>query len=286
MYINDIHSWELAWQKARVGYIHNRGKNKEGIVSHWNKRAKNFSCKVMQDEERVQEVFQWLENQGVVIEGAKILDIGSGPGAFALAFAEKGGEVTALEPAEAMTLILQEELAKRGLEDVRILQKTWEDIDIKKESFKGTFDLVFASMCPGINNWETLQKALNCAKKYCYFSQFAGKRCNEHYSKVWSLIFNEEMPPWPNDYYYILNLLYNGEYDYSTMVWQKKRKEEVSVEKATASFMDFLLLYKEKNPGMAEKIKEYVKEEACRQGNEGLFRQEMTTRLGQVLIEK
>ena len=59
----------------------------------------------------------------------RVLDIGSGPGTLALPIARQVREVVAVEPAEGMTAVLAEHLARDGIDNVRIITKRWEDID-------------------------------------------------------------------------------------------------------------------------------------------------------------
>ncbi|MDD5419548.1 MAG: class I SAM-dependent methyltransferase [Methanomicrobiaceae archaeon] len=60
--------------------------------------------------------------------GARVLDIGSGPGTLAIPLAKAGCAVTALEPSEAMRDALRRRLEDAGLEGMQVVAKRWEDI--------------------------------------------------------------------------------------------------------------------------------------------------------------
>ena len=75
---------------------------------------------------------------------ARVLDIGAGPGTLALPIAPRVREVVAVEPAEGMSGVLEEHLARDGIENVRTVRKRWEDVDPARD-LDGLFDLVIAS---------------------------------------------------------------------------------------------------------------------------------------------
>ena len=81
---------------------------------------------------------------------------------------EAGATVTALEPSAGMVEILKEKMAEKGIGSDRICidQRAWQDVDVEKEGLSGQFDLVFASMSPGVNDPETLDKAMRASRKF------------------------------------------------------------------------------------------------------------------------
>jgi len=282
--LQDPEFWEKAWFQAKEESIFKK-KNKtlKETVDFWESRAENFTDNVMGEKgrKRVDSVIRWLEKQEVNLEGIRILDIGAGPGPFTLAFAEKGAkEVVALEPAGNMLDYLKEEIKKRGLKNVRAVQDTWEEVDLDRESLRGQFDLVFASMSPGINNWETIDKALQCSRKYCYISQFAGRRQSSAMEDLWQEVFDEELPPWPAHVIYILNLLYAKGYNLDFSVWEEKREAEDTVEEALPYFLNELKVFGKEEPYPEEKVRSFLEKRA----EKGVFYHQVKSRLGKILI--
>ncbi len=276
--------WEEAWGKSKEESIFRRKrKSLKDTVDYWNRRAGSFEKNVMGEKgsKRVMRVLNWLESQGVFLDNIKVLDIGAGPGPFALAFAERANEVVALEPAEAMNNFLRKEMKTKQVENIRIIQETWEDVNIEEQRFTGGFDLVFASMSPGINSWETIQKALDCSNKYCYISSFAGKRQSDAIVNLWQTLFEEELPAWPGDIIFILNFLYAKGFQLSFEVWEERRKAENTPEEAVSGLLEELQHYGIEEFPPEEKVKEFVEKNAV----DGVFRQDFVTRLGQILIK-
>ena len=279
----DFSFWEDAWRKADKAVL--RSRRREGLKGQeafWNKRAEEFTGKVMPDQARVEEIIDWLTAQGVQLTGSTILDVGSGPGAFTLPFAARGARVVALEPAEAMIAALKENLAGKEYPDqVQVVKEFWETAHIHGRGWQGGFDLVFASMSPGINNWETIEKALKCSKKYCYFSSFAGERFSTHHRSLWEILYKEKMPPWPADIIYVHQLLILKGYDVTFHVWNRRRPETSNPREMVESFLGFFQQYGKETPSMEETIRDYVE---CHL-EDGAFRHEITTRLGKVLVK-
>ena len=62
--------------------------------------------------------------------GAKVLDIGAGPGTLAVPLARRGCKVTAVEPSPTMVSALRDYQASEQVEEIRIIEKTWEDVTV------------------------------------------------------------------------------------------------------------------------------------------------------------
>ncbi len=272
--------WQRAWQEERKGHLRSGKRGQDDAVKIWSQRAEDFIARTMKDTGRVKEVMDWLSSQGVTADGMRVLDIGSGPGTFTLPFAEQAAEVVAVEPVPAMASHLEERLAEEKRGNVRIIKDTWEKVDIEGENFSRKFDLVFASMSPGLSQWDTVEKALACSRKYCYISSFAGMRYNDHFRALWRKIYGQVMPPWPADILFIANLLLLRGYEVTLHVWNKERREELTQEKAREEFKKFFLTYAEEVPGLDDKIAAYVGQNS----SGGTFKHQLITRLGKVLV--
>ena len=75
--------------------------------------------------------------------GAKVLDIGAGPGTLAVPLARRGCNVTAVEPSATMVSALRDYQVSEQVEGIRIIEKKWEDVTV--EELEGPFDIVIAS---------------------------------------------------------------------------------------------------------------------------------------------
>lgn len=277
--------WEKAWYKDRENSLFRRGKKTlQDTVDFWNKRADNFQKNVMgkKGDKRVKRVLDWLEKQGVELAVKEVLDIGAGPGAFTLALAERCRAVVALEPAEAMVEFLKSEVASRGCNNVQVIQNTWEEVDLKEEGLLGRFDLVFASMSPGINNLDTINKALDCSKEYFYYSSFAGMRESDLLDKLWPILYGDNLPAWPDQVIFVLNLLYTLGLQVNFEVWEERSRVELTMPEAVDNFRDELRVYGKVPPYPEEKLHDFV----LANMRDGVLHQQNRTRLGQILARK
>ncbi len=279
--LKDPCAWETWWQQSRERcYCRNR--SLEETIEFWNRKAESFQKNIMSDKhkKKVNETLHWLKQEGVTLEGAEILDIGAGPGPFTFPLAEAAQEVVALEPVESMVEYLRKKMNDEGYNNIQILPLPWEEVNIEKENFKERFDLVFASMTPGINNLETLRKALACSKKYFYLNAFAGKRENDMLNELWMRLTGTKMPPWPDHIFYIHNLLYTEGYELTLNVWEEKRVEEHPLQEAAHNLLLSLQSYIDPYPGLEEEIDNFVQEKATN----GTLKQTIVSKVGSILI--
>ncbi|MDO9534888.1 MAG: class I SAM-dependent methyltransferase [Bacillota bacterium] len=283
--LKDSLFWERAWYKDRENSFFRRGrKTLQDTVDFWNKRADIFQKNVMgqKGDKRVKRVLDWLEMQGVELAGKEVLDIGAGPGAFSLALAQRCRAVVALEPAEVMVKFLKSEVASSGCSNVRVIQNTWEEVDLKEEDLFGRFDLVFASMSPGINNLDTIQKALDCSKEYFYYSSFAGLRESDLLKKLWPILYGENFPDWPDQVIFVLNLLYTLDLQINFEVWEERNRVELTMHEAVNNLLDEQRNYGKEPPYAEEKLQDFV----LANMKDGVLLQQNRTRLGQILARK
>ncbi len=191
-----------------------RRRRKQGgeAMQRWNKMADDFAERTGDrgNAEKRQKTLLWLEQSGALFPGAKVIDIGAGPGNWAIPLAKAGAEVTAVEPAEGMVRILRERMDQAEVNCV-VEQLTWQQADLDALGWRGGFDLVFASMTPGVDSPAMLYKMLDACRNaggFCYLSAFAGRSWQEWYRELWLLLFNEQLDGQVNDIIYPFNLAY------------------------------------------------------------------------------
>ncbi|MGF7184225.1 SAM-dependent methyltransferase [Desulfitispora alkaliphila] len=280
---NQYPYWEQVWKQAKESSLFKD--NDKDVVGFWNRRAENFKKNTTgkQGEKRVNKIITWLRSEGVELVGSKILDIGAGPGSFAIPLAKECQTVTALEPSSRMIELMEQYAADNKLTNIETIEDKWEEeMDIDKYNLRGSYDIVFSSMNPGINDAETLEKALACATKYCYISSFAGRRDSPALIELWPEVYQEEMPPWPGDIFYIVNYLYTRGYQLSFKVWEESNPDIMKREDAITILTDMLSRFGGKEREEVEKIVTKYVDSKCTSGE---LRQTVTTRLGKVLVK-
>ncbi|MBF0229390.1 MAG: class I SAM-dependent methyltransferase [Desulfamplus sp.] len=222
---------------------------KDDPIKRWDRMAGGFAKRSGSPEalKRKEKILSMLKEAGALKESAKILDIGAGPGNWTIPMAEAGAVVTALEPSGEMINELKRRIEKNRLDQkkmssqidlsnqIDIVQKTWQEVNIetafKDGLFKDKFDLVFASMTPGISNPETLLKAMKAAKSggFCYLSSFSGGGWRNAYKQIWKELFDEDIESHGGDFIYPFNYIYALGYRplVEFNIWEHERAESI-----------------------------------------------------------
>lgn len=281
--LRDPAFWAEAWQEANARRRRKRRTLQENIAL-WNRRAGRFKRRRSSTsvQKRVQSTLRFLKEHGANWDGARVLDIGAGPGNYTFAFAQDAAEVVALEPAEEMLAIMRETAAREGYTNIELLPATWEVADPAREPLRGGFDLVFASMTPGINGRETIEKALSCTNGYLFVSSFAGKRHNDALAALWPLLFNEAPPSRTGDIIFLFNYLYAQGYPLFFETWEEQWVIETTASEATNELLFTLETYGKEPQPLTEAISAFVRSRTV----EGVFRQVTTSRLGRLLVAR
>jgi len=161
-------NWDELWKATHAGGFHQHGKD---LASHWDSRAKVFNKRVMKNKDRANSQVAILG----LTSGETVLDVGAGTGRLALPMARLAKSVTALDQSSGMLACLRENMAAEGIENVRCIQKSWQDVSPEELE---PHDVVLSSNSLGVYDLkEALSKMNALAKRAVYIFTFSdGKR--------------------------------------------------------------------------------------------------------------
>lgn len=275
--------WEKAWVEFLSKNHHEENGNSPDQAEQWNRRAESFSRRVggTQGNRRLEQVFRFLQQEDVLKDNSNILDIGCGPGSFAVPLAEAGHSVVALDPAQKMLDILRERLAPGYSGRVKAVLGLWEEIDINKMGWEKQFDLVFASMTPGVRDIDTLQKMIACSREWCYLSSFSGPRRYSLFEEVHLELLGKPFLNHVNDIIFPFNILYALGYRPRLAFAEMNQQREDSIEEAVADLMDHFKFFavNEDIPDLRKKASDLVVKKAV----DGKVAHEIRSNIGMML---
>lgn len=248
----DIKDYNDKWEELK-----SRSLEEEEL--YWNQRAEGFNRAVIKEskEARTREVVEFLKNKGALAEDFTVLDIGSGPGAYSIAFSTLVKKIEAIDISPEMMAYARANIEKKRIKNVNLRLLSWEEVDIKDIGWAKKFDLVFASMSPGINNMETLLKMSEASRGYCFMSSFA-RRKDRLLDGIREYVYGEASNRnWDKKIYYAYNILWKLGYFPEIIYKDHNKTREYEFEDAVKIYSDHI-----QKPGeedISDKVREYLR---------------------------
>lgn len=245
------------WKKATGnGMIQDEGR----MAEFWNKRSGNYANNIEKDnrKKRTDEILGLLEEVGFNPESSRVLDIGCGPGTLTLPLSKLGAEVTALDISSGMLDRLKDAVKKESL-PVDIIECSWWTADIDELGFRNEFDLVIASMTPGVKDIESFDKMMDCSKNLCYYSNFLRREEDRAYRDIRSSILGENSANNMNGIVFPFMYLYISGYRPLIRVNYSKWDEKTDWREAADQAIDFIGRGRDFDDETKEKIRDYYK---------------------------
>lgn len=246
---NDENTQDKRMKRAGLGNPHTPG---------FEKWAKNFDKHSFTEEsqQRTKRIMNWIETQIGTFNGLSILDIGSASGIFSIPFAKVGAQVTSLEPSPILYDMLQRNAQQYNV-TIKTLNESFEETRLDN---LGQYDLVFASMCPAVTTWASVNKAIHAAKKYVYVSLIAGPKENSIVDEITTFL-DIESKPMTADMYYLLQLLYVNDYTYETLIERHTQQKQKSIDEIMKQLPSWLKEVEvELDDNQLDTVKQYLQD--------------------------
>lgn len=230
----------------------------------WDKRAEGYSRDISDErmEKRLTDVFGLIKGTGLEMNGAQVLDIGCGPGTLAIPLARMGAKITAVDISAEMLKKLEKRASEDGLSSIKTILCPWADIDLDALGFRGRFDLVIASMTPGISGPETFDKIMDASRNVCYYSNFVNRKWDVSYYELYQMLFGEKFQDggygFPIPFMYLYTMGYRPAIKMSKNTW----KNDETVDGMVDTVSGFFSGTKDINDEMKGRMKEYFEARA------------------------
>lgn len=247
--------WRSLSQKRRGG---------PNSALFWDRRADGFARNFKGDrrEKRTADVLGLIKGTGLELDGAEVLDIGCGPGTLAIPLAEMGSNVTALDISAEMLKHLEMRIADAGLPSIKTIKSSWSDIDIDALGFSSRFDLVIASMTPGINSPESFDKMMQASRKVCYYSNFVSRKWDVSYYELYQTLFGEKFGDGGYGFHIPFMYLYSMGYHPTIKLSKRAWKRDESIESMVETVSGFFSGRKDVDDEMKARMRKYFEERA------------------------
>lgn len=255
----NIKTWIDCWKESSSS---STWLKKMGSVDLWEQRAEGFAKRLgpkKKPQKRTAEVFDLVAELGFKAKGARVLDIGCGPGRIAVPLAEAGAKVTGIDISGNALEFLRANAEEQGL-SIKTIQSSWWDVDIDRLGLRNKFDLVIASMTPSVKDPKTFEKMIACSKKYCFHSAFLRNyRGNFADDGVQKIIQAEEKkhPDGASPFVFNFMYLYLGGYRPLVRLQHGKRRTVTPWEEAAENTIRFH--GRKSSPAICRKIRDYYK---------------------------
>jgi SAM-dependent methyltransferase len=256
------------------------------MIEFWQKCSAKFAKNVDEEKgkQRVAGILEFLEDSGFNPAGSKVLDIGCGPGTLSLPLARLGAEVTALDISCGMLDRLRETAENENL-SVKPMECSWWSADIDSLGLRGKYDLVLASMTPGVNDIESFEKMTACSRGFCYYSNFVHRNEDQSHNVLRSMIFGEQeaggktLNAHGSGMFFPFMYLYISGFRPLIKVSHFEGKEESSWEEAAERASAFLAHGRDLDDDKVQKIRDYFRDKSP----DGIYRTESDVYTGMMI---
>lgn len=183
----DLQRYEKIWEECC------REESLRCSTEYWNSRAEDYADFITNsDYDHGRKILDLFLHEGIVSPGSHVLDIGSGPGAISIPFAEKVQAVTSIEPADEMIKYLLNNARDKNLSNLFTISQTWQDVNTSE--LKQMFDLTIC--CHSIWHFPDLftqvERMQQVSRNYCALAHgVASSRGDDDISQKLGIPFDE-----------------------------------------------------------------------------------------------
>jgi hypothetical protein len=166
------------WEDERIKHPFFMEKmSKESIFKCWESASEKYSAERYLTIRG--EIIVDLLDRGILNSDRTMIDIGSGPGTFAIPISRYVQEITCLDSSPGMISRLENECLTNNVSNIKTKLEDWECYNAEK-----IYDLAFTSLCPPMNTPESIMKMEECAKEHCIYMSSMNDS-SEMISRIW-----------------------------------------------------------------------------------------------------
>ncbi|MDR2401437.1 MAG: class I SAM-dependent methyltransferase [Deferribacteraceae bacterium] len=127
---------------------------------YWELRSQSFPT-FLDGESYQKKMLKIMEENGIDFNGADVLDVGAGTGAYTINIAKSAKSVTALDISRGMLDALKQSADRFGLTNIEYVESDWGDYTPEKK-----FDIILCSLTPALKGAAAAEKVYDYVKKW------------------------------------------------------------------------------------------------------------------------
>lgn len=253
--IGAIAAWDLAQKRSQ--------RNSHTIDlklwdDYWGKVSERYGADSMADEDFYRSVIESLRAGSAFRAWDAILDIGCGPGTYALPFAEEAGQVDALDTSSRMLAVLKKESSRRGLKNISTIEADWDKYGPSAE-----YDLVFSSMSPAIHDAASLLKMESCSRRSCCVVTYGEAYEYPVIRDLWGLLVGEYGNSNAYLYTYPYDVLREKGRGPAVRMFSHEYCRSQPEEEAIADYTAYFSIFTAMDRVKKDNVRDYFREKSC-----------------------
>lgn len=163
---HELNYFEQLWSQRSAGPV-------DHSSEIWDKRAERWIANLNAEpgktarKQRIRTLAAQLRGRGLLNGEQTVVDIGCGPGLFALEFARTARRAVGIDYSACFVEHAKKLAGERNVANAEFLQRDFFALNIEKEGFARAFDLVFSCLTPAATGNGSLEKLMGMCRGYC-----------------------------------------------------------------------------------------------------------------------
>ncbi len=256
-----------------------RQRKKIATGSKWDKMAKRYHSFEEDEDFRAEQewIIQKMQRRRMLGGDIELLDVACGPGTHCFSFAKSCRRVVAVDVSEKMIEQVVEKQRRSGVENLNVICQDFYSFEPGE-----TYDTVFVSMSPILNELESVDRLLALSRRNLALVYWAGVRENPLFERCYRLVYGHEYQWDALDITVIFNYLvalgYSPEICYLHPVWKRQDTLDNTVE----HIIWHLEFYRDLKPEEKERVRRLV---AGRADPDGMVTYNTRVRKGALFLD-
>lgn len=259
--------WKNRWREAKEeSTLYSQTGKREKFLEFWNSISGFYKHQMAFESTMASGIIDLLAKEGVLHDDSVVLDIGSGPGTFAVPMAPRVSNIVALDPAHMMLDLLKREAREKGITNICPVCVGWEDCNYKKE-----FDFVFAAFSTCINEAAMLEKMNEASRGHACLIGFFKTEEKILRDELWGKIMKTPYRSNTLNLIYPLNLLLTSGFRPNLKFFKYSFEHQVPVEQLVLRYKSFFNIFNDVDDKTEEIIYGYFQARS----EDGIFKNQI-----------